>query len=92
MKPDNLILPEGDHELRITLLENSIPYIEKNIKEIKDAVVGNGKVGLKTEVEVIKETHKLEMKGITDTIKRQWYIISLVLASILCEAFMGFFQ
>ena len=91
MKPDNLILPEDDHELRITLLENSIPYIEKNIKEIKDAVVGNGKVGLKTEVEVIKETYKLEMKGITDTIKRQWYIISLVLASILCEAFIGFF-
>lgn len=49
----------NNHETRIALSEQKVLNLQKDIMEIKSAVVGNGKIGLKTRVD------RLEVKFYT---------------------------
>lgn len=55
----------------LTRLETKLEEIEKKTKKIEDAIYGNGKIGLITEIEILKnnncnkkDTHKIFFAGI----------------------------
>jgi hypothetical protein len=56
-----------EHETRIALLEQGMKDMKGDIKEIKDSVVGNGKIGLKTRVDRL-ETKFLTCMGLSGVV------------------------
>jgi len=54
-------MPEHDckYEVDLALISNAQLRMMEDIKSIKNSVVGNGKIGLKTRVELLEQQHKL---------------------------------
>lgn len=56
------------HEVDLALLQSDTADIKEDVKTIRGCLMGNGKVGLKTQVELLKQGQN-----------RTWWIIGLII-------------
>ena len=59
---------ECRHEVDLALLQKDTADIKDDVKEILSCLMGNGKIGLKTQVELLKQSRT-----------RSWWVIGLII-------------
>jgi len=72
---------ECKHEVDIALLQKTLPNIETKIDNLTESILGNGKVGIKTQLEL----HNQSINRLWKTIAGSWLglMILLVVKTVL---------